>query len=122
MADEHLPWFERLIRDAEAAGEFDDLPGKGKPIADLDRPYAAGWWAKRFVERERVNEAAIELAARMRRELPRLLAGRDEAVVRERLDAYNREIDAINAGQPEAERLALLDVDRILADRRRRHS
>lgn len=122
MTDEHLPWFERLIRDAEAAGEFDDLPGEGEPIADLDRPYAAGWWAKRFMERERLNEAAIELAARIRRELPRLLAGRDEPVVRERLHAYNREIGVINTGLPDAERLAPLDIDRILSDRRRRHS
>lgn len=118
--DRHVPWFERLIRDAEAAGEFDELPGKGKPIGDLHRHYEAGWWARRFLERERLNDEAIELASRLRAELPRVLAGRDEEAVRARLDAYNEEIAAINAGLPEAQRLSLIDVELMLAGRRNR--
>jgi len=41
-------------------GQFDDLPGKGKPIAGLDRPYDPAWWAKKFVERERLQELLSE--------------------------------------------------------------
>jgi hypothetical protein len=119
--DPHVPWIEKLIRDAQAAGEFDDLPGAGAPIEDLERSYEPAWWARRFIERERLNEAAIELASRIRRDLPRLLADRDEAKVRRGLEAHNIEVGRINADLPEHERLEALDVGRILSERSRRH-
>ena len=41
-----------------ARGEFDDLPGAGKPIPNLnDDPL---WWVKKFVERERLRDARRE--------------------------------------------------------------
>ena len=40
-------WVERQIRESMARGEFDNLPGAGKPIADLDRPYDELWWLRR---------------------------------------------------------------------------
>jgi hypothetical protein len=49
-----LPYVERKIREAMARGEFDDLPGAGEPIPDLnDDPL---WWVKKFVERERLGD------------------------------------------------------------------
>ncbi len=44
---------DRLIRESIERGEFDDLPGAGKPIAGLDKPYDAHWWLKSFLDRER---------------------------------------------------------------------
>lgn len=41
------------------AGEFDDLPGSGKPIPDLDRPYDPEWWAKKLIERERLRDIGL---------------------------------------------------------------
>jgi len=32
---------------------FDDLPGAGRPIRDLDRIRQPGWWATRLVKNER---------------------------------------------------------------------
>ena len=32
-------WVERQIREATERGEFDNLPGTRKPIADLDKPH-----------------------------------------------------------------------------------
>ena len=44
---------ERMIREAMEQGKFDNLPGHGKPIANLDRQLEPGWWAKRCIEAER---------------------------------------------------------------------
>ena len=33
-------WIEQQIREAQARGEFDDLPGKGKPLDLTPNPYA----------------------------------------------------------------------------------
>ena len=54
---------ERRIREAMAAGEFDDLPGKGKPLTGLDRPYDPDWWARQLLERELLRELLREEAA-----------------------------------------------------------
>lgn len=120
--EQHLPWIERLLREAETSGEFSGLKGSGKPIGDLDRYYEAGWWARRFVERERANEAVIELASRLREDLPRIMAQRDETAVRSLLDRHNEEIAQLNERLPEEERVSELDVDLLLAERRKRHS
>jgi hypothetical protein len=120
--NDHVTRVERLIRDAEAAGEFDNLPGSGKPIDDLDQPYEPEWWARRFAARQRLGDDAVDLATRLRRELPRILASRNDAAVRADVEALNVEIARLSADLPESERRGGLDVDRLLADRGTRHS
>jgi hypothetical protein len=48
----HETWAERQIREAQERGAFDDLPGAGKPIRGLDRPFTAETWAVDWVRRE----------------------------------------------------------------------
>jgi hypothetical protein len=48
-------WIDRQIRDGQERGEFDDLPGHGKPIADLDRPRDEMWWLREKLARENVT-------------------------------------------------------------------
>lgn len=48
-------WVDLQIREAMARGEFDDLPGAGKPIKDLGVEHDADWWLKKLVEREQVT-------------------------------------------------------------------
>ncbi len=43
---------EAQIRAAQERGEFDNLPGAGKPIPGRDLPYDESWWIKSFLERE----------------------------------------------------------------------
>ncbi|MET7707822.1 DUF1992 domain-containing protein [Micromonospora sp. NPDC005413] len=43
---------EAQIRGAVQRGEFDDLPGMGKPIPGQGAPYDESWWIKSFLERE----------------------------------------------------------------------
>lgn len=50
---ESLP--ERMIREAMERGEFDNLPGEGEPLVDLnDDP---NWWVKAWIDRERLRPA-----------------------------------------------------------------
>jgi len=51
----NLPYVERKIREAMARGEFDNLPGAGEPIPDLDDD--PNWWVKKWVKRERLKDA-----------------------------------------------------------------
>ena len=68
-------WVERQLREAAERGAFDDLPGAGKPIPDLDKPHDELWWVKQKLRREnfsylpptivlrRQAEEALEAAA-----------------------------------------------------------
>ncbi len=46
---------ERRIRQAMERGEFDDLPGTGKPIPGAGETYDPLWWVRAWVERERLR-------------------------------------------------------------------
>ena len=50
---------EDKIRAAIEEGKFDNLPGHGKPIADIDEPYDPTWWVKRWIDRERLYTAEL---------------------------------------------------------------
>lgn len=113
------PWIERVIRDAQDQGRFDDVPGTGEPIPDLDQTYDPSWWARRWIERERRRDAGRDLVARVQREVPVLLAGDDKELVRKGLDALNGAIDAHNAGALEGP-IARLDIDALLTGRNER--
>jgi hypothetical protein len=63
---------DRRIAEARAAGFFDDLPGRGKPIADLGTERPAGWWASRAVKLERDKIRHEELTKDLRRLMPQL--------------------------------------------------
>lgn len=114
------PWIERVIREAQQAGKFDGLPGTGEPIPDIDQPYEPGWWARRWITRERHREATHEMAVRIEREVPRVLAGTVERETRVCLESLNTEIAEHNTKAPEGNDLPLLDVDRLLRDWARR--
>jgi hypothetical protein len=90
---------ERLIREAQERGEFDRLPGAGKPIPGLDRPHDPYWWVKQLLAREGVDLSPETLQVRKRVEdlLARLRRAADEAEVRRLVAAINAEIAEANA-------------------------
>lgn len=53
-AQHQSSWVDQQIRIAMARGDFDDLPGAGKPL-DLSDSGDPNWWVKRLVERERIT-------------------------------------------------------------------
>jgi hypothetical protein len=109
--DRYESYADRQIREALDQGAFDALPGRGRPLADLDRPYDAGWWARRYVERERARDALYDLAAATERALGRLWTLEDEAAVRTEVSDLNRRIDDANRSVPEPDRLPRIDVE-----------
>ncbi len=48
-------WVDLQVRRAMERGEFDDLPGAGKPIRGLDGPHDPDWWVKGLIEREQIT-------------------------------------------------------------------
>ncbi|WP_183096251.1 DnaJ family domain-containing protein [Nocardioides stalactiti] len=48
-------WVDLQVQRAMERGDFDDLPGAGKPIEGLGDSHDPDWWVKRLVERERIT-------------------------------------------------------------------
>ena len=48
-------WVDLQIRRAIERGEFDNLPGTGKPLKGLGSVHDPDWWVKGLVERERIT-------------------------------------------------------------------
>lgn len=48
-------WVDVQLRRARELGEFDDLPGYGKPLEGLGEEHDPDWWVKRLVEREQIT-------------------------------------------------------------------
>lgn len=44
--------FEAQIRQAQERGDFDNLPGMGKPLPGAGEAYDENWWLKEWVKRE----------------------------------------------------------------------
>ncbi|MEH0986266.1 J-domain-containing protein [Micromonospora sp. CPCC 205556] len=90
---------EAQIRSAQERGEFDNLPGMGKPIPGRDAPYDESWWIKSFLEREALpSELLLPTPLQLRRRVERVPAEvRDlptEESVRTYVGALNAEIMA----------------------------
>jgi hypothetical protein len=88
-------WVDLQIQQAMERGEFDNLPGAGKPLGDLGSPYDRDWWLKKLIEREQITgvlPAALQLRkddATLDAELDRETA---EPVVRKLVEEFNRRI------------------------------
>jgi hypothetical protein len=87
---------DRLIREAQERGEFDNLRGAGRPLdlSDADDPE---WWAKRKIREENLDSAALlPPTLQLRREaegFPESLASlREESAVRHVLEDFNRRV------------------------------
>ncbi|ASR03464.1 DUF1992 domain-containing protein [Gordonia rubripertincta] len=87
---------ERMIREAAERGDFDDLPGTGKPLdlSDSDDP---DWWVKRKIRDENLDSSALLPAPlQLRREaqdFPESLRDiADETAVRDILVDFNHRV------------------------------
>ena len=87
---------DRRIREARAAGLFDDLPLAGQPIPDLDRQRPAGWWADRVARHERSVTRREELDATVAGAMAALWRLPTEAAVRDRVAELNVEVAEYN--------------------------
>ncbi|HVW42592.1 MAG TPA: DUF1992 domain-containing protein [Amycolatopsis sp.] len=114
-------WVERQIREAQERGEFDNLPGAGKPLPGLHRPYDELWWVKDKIRREGLPEdALLPEPLLLRKEVERLPDTvrplRTERAVRDAVSALNRRIAAwLRAPTGPRVRVALVDADAVVA-------
>jgi hypothetical protein len=118
-------WIDRQVREGMERGEFDDLPGAGKPIPGIDKPHDEMWWVKDKLRRENVSVLPPTLALRKEAEDAlnaagnagsELLAARIVSDINEKIRRANsRPID----GPPL--NLAPFDVERIVAKWRSDH-
>lgn len=89
-------WVESQIALAQNQGEFDDLPGAGKPLKLADQ-HDPDWWVKDFIRREDVEtEALLPPAMQLRKEKQqvheKVRGMRRESEVREYLADLNNRI------------------------------
>jgi hypothetical protein len=111
-------WIDRQIRDGMERGEFDELPGHGKPLADVDRSRDELWWVRQKLKREEIS--VLPPTMQVRKDLDevreRIAATDDEAVVRSLVAEINEKIREVNrsviTGPPST--LMVLDVDIVV--------
>jgi hypothetical protein len=47
------------IEQAIDRGEFNQLPGRGQPLAVLNEPYDANWWVRRWSRRQNLSHQQL---------------------------------------------------------------
>jgi hypothetical protein len=88
-------WIDRQIREAIERGEFDNLPGAGKPLRGLGDRRDDDWWIKQKLERENVTPplpTSLALRREARGIYDTVASLRTEAEVREAVDDLNARI------------------------------
>lgn len=110
-------WIDRQIREAMERGEFDNLPGAGRPL-DLDT--SEDWWIRAKMKAENLD-AVLPGPLALRREVDGIRGAvadcRTEAEVRERCEALNERIRE-HYRRPETGRrilVRLVDVEAVVA-------
>ncbi|MGY5036240.1 DnaJ family domain-containing protein [Streptomyces sp. 900116325] len=111
-------WVDKQIREAEQRGDFSQLPGFGKPLPDIDRPYDETWWIKAKMQREGVSMLPPALALRKEAEDTRAAVSeaRSEAEVRRMLTEVNEKIEAAIRRPPPGPLLNMrpFDIDAVV--------
>ena len=116
-------WIDRQVREATERGEFDDLPGAGQPIPDLDKPFDELSWVKDKLRREGLTYMSPSVALRKEGHDARLAAleARSDAEARRILEAVNQKIRNANRTGIAGPALMLVphDVEGLIRERRR---
>ncbi|MER7798431.1 DUF1992 domain-containing protein [Microbacterium sp. NPDC096154] len=81
--EERAAVVEQAIQHAMRRGEFDDLPGAGKPLTGLGRGHDPDWWIRQKIERENLRGLGP----------PALALRVEDAEMHDRLDRLTREED-----------------------------
>ncbi|MFI5633221.1 DUF1992 domain-containing protein [Streptomyces sp. NPDC051664] len=113
-------WVDKQIREAEQRGDFSQLPGFGKPLPGIDRPYDETWWIKAKMQREGVSMLPPALALRKEAEDTRTAVSeaRSEAEVRRMLTEVNEKIEVAIRRPPPGPLLNLrpFDIDAVVEE------
>jgi hypothetical protein len=118
---------DRQIRMAAERGEFDNLPGAGKPLPNWGGQDDELWWVKDYLRREGLtSEAMLPTSLRLARETERLpervTTWPSEQAVREAVAGLNERIAAYrHSPSPPFVSLRPVDVEAVVAHWRAAH-
>ena len=125
-------WYEssvdRQLREAQERGEFDNLPGAGKPLPGAGGEYDEDWWVKDWLRREGGTEAVLPPTLAVRRERAEIERFVDrktsERAVRDYVAALNEQIRKARVGLLDGPPTLLppLDADAVVQGWRERRS
>ena len=94
-AAERAAYVETAIQQAIRRGDFDNLPGAGKPLQGLSDHHDPDWWIKRKIESEKITglgPPALTLRVESAELAERLDELRREDDVREVIEDFNRRV------------------------------
>lgn len=92
---ERSAYVETAIQQAIRRGDFDDLPGAGKPLEGLTGRHDPDWWIRRKIEREQLRglgPPALTLRVENAELDDRLDRMHRESEVREAVEDFNRRV------------------------------
>jgi hypothetical protein len=92
---ERAAFVETALQQAIRRGDFDDLPGAGKPLPDLGGGHDPDWWIRRKIETEKLTglgPPALTLRVEHAEMAERLDAIAREPEVREAVEDFNRRV------------------------------
>jgi hypothetical protein len=88
-------WVDLQIKQAMERGDFDNLPGAGKPIKNLGTQHDPDWWIKQLIEREKIT-GVLPPALQLRKDDAELDAQLDrhtaESEVRRIVEEFNARV------------------------------
>ena len=118
-------WVERQVREAIERGEFDNLPGAGRPLPAINGREDENWWVKSLLEREQLP-MPLPTSLALRREvadLPQTLADvPSERTVRDIIEDLNRRIRDSHRRRVDGPPIVVKPVDVEQTDPDWRHS
>ena len=111
-------WYESLIdrqiREAQERGEFDNLPGAGKPLPGYGEEYDEDWWVKDLIRREQVT-GVLPASLALRKEVEDILlvaaTKKTESAVRALVADLNERIVRAQRGHVDGPPVFLPTVD-----------
>jgi Domain of unknown function (DUF1992) len=112
-------WYEssidRQLREAQERGEFDNLPGAGKPLPGAGGEYVEDWWVRDWLDREGATADVLPPTLALRREREDLDRYVDrlatEPAVRDHVAALNEQIRKARVGLMDGPPTLLPPVD-----------
>jgi len=93
--EQHAHFVEMSIQQAIRRGDFDDLPGAGKPLKNLNQSYDPDWWIRQKIESEKLTglgPPALTLRTENAGLDGRIDAATSEKQVRDLLEDFNRRV------------------------------
>ncbi|MEV0648206.1 DUF1992 domain-containing protein [Phytomonospora sp. NPDC050363] len=125
MRDRYESAADQAIRQAQERGEFDNLPGMGKPLPGAGQHLTEDWWVRDLVARENIT-GVLPPALALKREIQdlpgKLAALPTEAEVREAVEELNTRIMKGLRGPVEGPPVTVmpLKIETVLENWRRR--